>query len=92
MTLIKSYAALLLVFPLAGASAERIKRPPPSETELARIAIEEAMNDGSLQVGDIIATGKGYLRFRGIKADGSYEFDHVGNPWSPQKSPQPTPR
>src|ERR1700730_18485663 len=42
MTLIKFCLALLLVVPLA-ASTERIKRPPPSETELARIAVDEAM-------------------------------------------------
>ena len=91
MTLIKFYVALLLMFPSAAA-AERIKRPPPNETELARIAIDEAMNDGSLQVGDIIATGKGYVRFRGVKADGSYDFESVGNPWSPEKQPRQMPR
>ena len=91
MILIKFYVALLLVLPL-GAAAERIKRPPPSETELARIAIDEAMNDGSLQIGDIIATGKGYVRFRGVKADGSYEFESVGNPWSQAIKPRQMPR
>jgi hypothetical protein len=91
MTLIKFYLALLLMLPSA-ASADRIKRPPPSESELARIAIDEAMNDGSLQVGDIIATGKSYLRFRGVKADGSYDFENVGNPWSPEKPPRQMPR
>jgi hypothetical protein len=91
MTAIKFYIALLLVFPL-GASAERIKRPAPDVTELARIAVDEAMNDGSLQVGDIIATGKGYVRFRGVKADGSYDFERVGNPWSQEKPPRQTPR
>jgi predicted alpha/beta-hydrolase family hydrolase len=45
------------MFPLA-ASAERIKKPLPNKTELARIAIDEAMNDSSLQIGDVIATGK----------------------------------
>jgi hypothetical protein len=91
MTQIKFYLALLLMFPLA-ASAERIKRPPPSEAELARIAIDQAMNDGSLQIGDIIATGKGYVRFRGLKADGSYDFESVGNPWSQTKQPRQEPR
>ena len=90
MTLIKFYVALLLMFPSA-AFAERIKRPPPSEAELARIAIDEAMNDGSLQVGDIIATGKGYVRSRGVKADGSYDFESVGNPWSQERPPRQTP-
>ncbi|TMJ48850.1 MAG: hypothetical protein E6G85_23160 [Alphaproteobacteria bacterium] len=75
-------------FPLAA--FERIKRPPPIETELARIAVDEAMNDGSLQI--IIATGKGYVRFRGVKADGSYDFESVGNPWSQEKLPRQTPR
>jgi len=91
MILIKFYVALLLMFP-ATAFAERIKRPPPSEAELARIAVDEAMNDGSLQIGDIIATGKGYVRFRGVKADGSYDFESVGNPWSQEKPPRQMPR
>ena len=89
MILIKFYVALLLMFP-ATAFAERIKRPPPSEAELARIAVDEAMNDGSLQI--IIATGKGYVRFRGVKADGSYDFESVGNPWSQEKPPRQMPR
>ena len=89
MTLIKFCLALLLMVPLA-ASAERIKRPPPSEAELARIAVDDAMNDGSLQIGDIIATGKGYVRFRGVKADGSSDFEIVENPWSREKQPWQT--
>jgi hypothetical protein len=91
MTAIKFYIALLLILPLA-ASAERIKRPPPDDTELARIAVDDAMNDGSLQIGDIIATGRGYVRFRGVKADGSHDFERVSNPWSPEKPPRQTPR
>jgi hypothetical protein len=90
MALNQFYVALLLMLP--SAAAERIKRPAPSEIELARIAIDEAMNDGSLQIGDIIATGKGYLRFRGLKADGSYDFENVGNPWSPERPPRQMPR
>jgi hypothetical protein len=91
MTQIKFYLSLLLMFPLA-ASAERIKQPPPNEAELARIAIDQAMNDGGLQIGDIIATGKGYLRFRGLKTDGTYDFESVGNPWSQTKQPRQEPR
>jgi hypothetical protein len=91
MTQIKFYLALILMFPLA-ASAERIKRPPPSEAELARIAIDQSMNDGSLQIGDIIATGKGYVRFRGVKADGSYDFEIVGNPFFQENPPRQAPR
>jgi hypothetical protein len=52
-------------------SAEGIKRPPPDEAQLARIAVEDAMNDGSLQTGDIIVTTKGFVRFLGMKPDGS---------------------
>jgi hypothetical protein len=91
MTQIKFYLALLLMFPLA-ASGERIKRPPPSEAELARIAIDQAMNDGSLQIGDIIATGKGYVRFRGLKADGTYDFEGVSNPFFQENPPRQAPR
>ena len=90
MTQIKFYLVLLLMFPLA-ASAERIKRPP----ELGRARPDRHRSSDErwhLQIGDIIATGKGYVRFRGVKADGSYDFESDGNPWFQEKQPRQTPR
>jgi hypothetical protein len=80
MIAIKSCAALLLLF-ASEASAERINRPPPDAAERARIALDQAMNDGNLQPGDIITTAKGFLRLRGIANDGQYDFEPVSNPF-----------
>ena len=53
--------ALLATIPLlqamSAASAERIKRPPPDDTELARLASDQVMND-DLRKGDIISTDR----------------------------------
>jgi hypothetical protein len=38
------------------------------------------MADGTLQVGDMIATDRGFFQFRGFAADGSSEFVAVPNP------------
>jgi hypothetical protein len=86
MTSIRSSALLfILAFTSASASAERIKRPPPDEAQLARIAVEDAMNDGSLQTGDIIVTTKGFVRFLGMKPDGSFDFAVVDDPLAQEK-------
>ena len=74
--------AVLLFFFLASVSAQRIQQPPPDANELARIALDQAMNDGSLQPGDIIATSKGFLRFLGMRNDGSFAFEPVRAPFS----------
>ena len=64
MTSIRCSALLFILAAISvSASAQRIKRPPADEAQLARIAVEDAMNDGSLQPGDIIATTK---EFRAI--------------------------
>lgn len=78
----------LLLSP-ATASAERIKRKPPTENEEARIASEQAMNDGGLRPGDIVATDRGFLQFRGFAADGSSQFQPVPNPTASSKKPEP---
>jgi DMSO/TMAO reductase YedYZ molybdopterin-dependent catalytic subunit len=80
MFAIKLCAALALLSIASAASAERIKRPAPDADERARMALDHAMNDGSLQPGDIITTPKGFLRFRGITNEGSYEFEPVRDP------------
>ena len=69
----------------SAASAERIKRAPPDDAELARLASEHAINDGDLRKGDIISILRGYLQFRGIKEDGSYDFAPVPNPFSTER-------
>jgi hypothetical protein len=72
--------AVVLWQSISTASAERIKRAPPDDAELARLASEQAMNDGYLHKGDIISTHRGFLQLRGIKEDGSYDFAPVPNP------------
>src|ERR1700730_14241430 len=74
--------AVVLWQSISGASADRIKRAPPDDAELARLASEQAMNDGYLRKGDIISTHRGFLQLRGIKEDGSYDFAPVPNPLS----------
>ena len=86
MTSIRCSALLfILAATLVSASAERIKRPPPDEAQLARIAVEDAMTDGSLQTGDIIVTTKGFVRFLGMKPDGSFDFAVVDDPLAQEK-------
>ena len=82
------YVLPLLLAALASmASAQRIKRPPPNEAELARRAVNDAMNDGSLQPGDIIVTAKGFVRFRGVKDNGEFEFEAINDPLSTAERP-----
>jgi hypothetical protein len=67
----------------AGSAQEsgRIKRPPPSAAEAARIASDMAMNDSLLQKGDIVVTDRGFFVFLGPAADGATnEFARVPNP------------
>jgi hypothetical protein len=77
--------ALVLSQGIFAASAERIKRKPPDDAELARLATDQAMNDGILRKGDIISTDRGFLQLRGLKEDGSYDFAPVPNPLSTTK-------
>jgi hypothetical protein len=59
----------------------RIKRPPPSALEAARIASEMVMNDSLLQKGDMVVTDRGLLVFRGLAPDGiTNEFTPVPSP------------
>lgn len=68
-----------LFFLISTASAERIKRPPPDQAELARQASDEAVND-NLRKGDIISTDHGFLQMRGVKEDGTFDLAPVANP------------
>ena len=68
-----------LLSSVSAASAERIKRPPPDQAELARQASDAVMND-DLRKGDIISTDHGFLQMRGVKEDGSFDFAPVANP------------
>jgi hypothetical protein len=80
---------ILLAFALlqspVTASAERIKRKPPNDIEAARIASDQAMTDGMLRKGDLIATDRGFFEFRGISPDGNSDFLPVANPLAPAK-------
>jgi hypothetical protein len=62
----------------------RIRRPPPSAAEAARIASDMAMNDTLLQKGDIVVTDRGFFVFRGTAPDGvTNEFARVPDPALP---------
>lgn len=79
------FAALIMSSCVPGngnaAESARIKRPPPSAEELQNAAVEIAKNDGLLRQGDIVATGRGFLKFKGVSADGyTYEFEPVADP------------
>jgi hypothetical protein len=77
---------LLMLLPCCGASAERIRKPPPTPAEAERIASEMAVNDSLLQKGDIVVTDRGFLMYRGNAADGvTGDFVSVPNPMSPNK-------
>jgi hypothetical protein len=78
-------AAIVLLQSAFSASAERIKRKPPTEIEAARIASDQAMSDGMLRQGDVIATDRGFVQFRGLAPDGSLDFLPVPNPLTPPK-------
>jgi hypothetical protein len=79
------FTAIFVVQLTLTASAERIKRKPPNEKEVARIASEQALNDGNLQKGDIVSTDRGFFEFRGVAQDGSFDFVPIPNPLSPKK-------
>jgi hypothetical protein len=78
--------AIVLLQSAFSASAERIKRKPPTDVEAARIASDQAMSDGILRKGDIVATDRGFFQFRGLAQDGSFDFVLVPNPLSAPKS------
>ena len=77
--------ALVLLQHASTASAERIKRKPPTEIEAARVASDQAMSDGTLQIGDVVVTDRGYFQFRGQSPDGSSEFLAIPNPLLPAR-------
>lgn len=85
--------ALALLNSASGASAERIKRKPPTEIEAARIASDQAMNDLTLHKGDVVATDRGFFQFRGLAPDGSFDFLPIPDPLSlPKKETFGSPR
>jgi hypothetical protein len=73
---------VVLVVILQGASAasalERIKTRPPTSAEAHRIASELAMDDSTLQKGDIVSTDRGFFVHRGIGADGETRTFDLG--------------
>ncbi len=77
----------LLQVPLAAAGEEhgRIKWKPPTPEQAARRASEEAMNDSILRRGDVVATDRGFLLYRGFAEDGSRDFVAVQNPLMPAR-------
>jgi hypothetical protein len=79
-----SLVLALIVLSVGSAPAQesnRIKRKPPTPEEAAREASEMAKNDSLLRKGDIVATDRGFVVFRGQAADGSTnEFAPVAHP------------
>ena len=80
-------ATLLVIFIVflqdasSAFAGERIKKRPPTPAEAERIASEMAMNDGTLQKGDIVRTDRGFFVYRGIGPDGyTNDFAPVPNP------------
>ena len=92
MSRITLLIAFVLLQSALSASAERIKRKPPNETEAARIASDQAMSDGMLREGDVVATDRGFFQFRGQAPDGSSDFVAVPNPLSTSKGGFRAPR
>jgi hypothetical protein len=86
---IKSLLIVALMVSGATASAQesgRIKRPPPTPSEVERIASDTAMNDSLLRKGDIVVTDRGFFVFRGVGADGyTFDFTEVPNPLPSQR-------
>jgi hypothetical protein len=81
-------AALMVSAAAHGQESGRVRRPPPSAAEAARIASDMAMNDSLLQKGDIVVTDRGFFVFRGPAADGvTNEFARVPDPGLPANQP-----
>jgi hypothetical protein len=53
--------------------------------EAARLVSDQAMSDGMLRKGDVIATDRGFFQFLGLAPDGSSDFLPVPNPLSRSK-------
>jgi hypothetical protein len=64
----------------------RTADPPPIEKEDAEVADQRAMNDPSLQPGDIIATSQGFLVFVGRDKDERRTSDFLPAP-NPKRLP-----
>jgi len=64
----------------------RMEAPPPSEKEEAEAASRRALNDPSLQHGDIIVTGQGFVVFVGR------EEQHQPNDFMPASDPRYRPQ
>jgi hypothetical protein len=58
----------------------RTADPPSSEAEEAEVADQRAMNDPSLQPGDIVATSRGFLVFVGRDKDERHARDFLPAP------------
>jgi hypothetical protein len=76
-------ALFLQAFAAVAQEHGRIKKTPPTPAEEGRIASEMVMSDGTLHVGDIVSTDRGFFQYRGVAADGvTGNFVPVLNPLS----------
>jgi hypothetical protein len=81
IVLVISAALWFLGFDPLAQDHGRIKKRPPTPAEAERIVSDMAMNDGTLQKGDIVATDRGFFLYRGLGADGiTNDFVPVPNP------------
>jgi hypothetical protein len=72
---------LLQAFAAVAQEHGRIKKAPPTPAQEQRIVSEMVMNDGTLHVGDIVSTDRGFFQYRGMAADGvTNNFVPVLNP------------
>jgi hypothetical protein len=71
---------------VANARNRTADPPPPLENEDAEAADQRAMNDPSLQPGDIVATSRGFLIFVGRDTGERRTGDFLAAP-NPQRPP-----
>lgn len=85
-----NWAVVIVLLSCCGASAERIKKPPPTPAEAEQQASDMAVKDSLLRSGDIVATGRGFLMYRGVAADGvTGNFVLIPNPLRHDKQNKP---
>ena len=67
---------------LVGSESGRIKRKLPTPAEAEQQAIDMAKSDSLLRKGEIVATDRGFIVFRGLSEDGvTNDFAPVQNPF-----------
>ena len=77
------WVCAFLPFRVEAQEHGRVKTKHLTQAEADRIASETAMSDSILRNGDIVATDRGFVEFRGFLQDGTTAiFVPVANPLS----------